>query len=230
MEKEDILSAALEHVQTLGWSSDALARGCSDLGLSVASVGMFPRGGGELVEHFLIQCNEELDQKLGALGEKKASAEERFVQSDEEITEARMTEKLAAAVQMRLQMIVPYIDTWPQAMAVAAMPPNSMHTLQIHAVLMDTIWGHVGDQAQSVEWYSRRAALGAVYAATELHLLTDKSEGHQATWDFLGGRLQEASIVGKQLSNLSRNSSVIQGLVSSTVQAARAAMERNTTR
>jgi len=36
---------------------------------------------------------------------------------------------------------------------------------------------------------ARHAALGAIYVATELHLLTDKSQNHQAMWDFLKQRL-----------------------------------------
>jgi len=128
---------------------------------------------------------------------------------------------------MRLEMVLPYIDTWPQAMAVGALPQNCVQTMKLNAALMDIIWHHVGDQTQSLEWYSKRAALGAVYAATELHLLTDKSEGHQATWNFLGGRLKELEYVGKQLNDMSRNSRVMQDLFASSIDAAQAAMDRN---
>jgi len=228
IEREDILAAGLEHVQVLGWSSDAIARGCSEVGLSVASVGMFSNGAGDLVSYFLERCNSELDGKLTDLKERRPSAEERFSgMGEEERTETRTTEKLAAAVQMRLEMVLPYIDTWPQAMAVGALPQNCVQTMKLNAALMDIIWHHVGDQTQSLEWYSKRAALGAVYAATELHLLTDKSEGHQATWNFLGGRLKELEYVGKQLNDMSRNSRVMQDLFASSIDAAQAAMDRN---
>jgi len=227
--REAILEAALGHVQTMGWSVDAIARGCSENNLSVASVGMFSGGAGDLVLYFLRKCNKELDAKLIDLKAKKPSAEERFsgVGEEEKPSHARTTEKLAAAVQMRLEMILPFIETWPQAMTVAALPQNASNTMKIQAELLDIIWQHVGDQTESVEWYSRRAALAAVYAATELHLLTDKSPSKEATWNFLGGRLQEASFIGKQLSDLARNSHVMKGLMSSTLQAAQSAIERN---
>uniref|UniRef100_A0A8B9KIJ5 Ubiquinone biosynthesis protein n=1 Tax=Astyanax mexicanus TaxID=7994 RepID=A0A8B9KIJ5_ASTMX len=55
-----ILTAALEFVPQHGWTVDAIAAGAETLGLSAASAGMFDNGAGDLVLHFVGQCNAEL--------------------------------------------------------------------------------------------------------------------------------------------------------------------------
>ncbi len=55
-----VLEGALKHVPSLGWTTAALMAAVADAGLSVASVGMFPRGPVELVEHFITTCNSRL--------------------------------------------------------------------------------------------------------------------------------------------------------------------------
>ncbi|KAG7523348.1 hypothetical protein JOB18_044602 [Solea senegalensis] len=59
-----ILSASLEFVQEHGWSMEAIAAGAETLGLSSASTGMFNNGAGDLVLHFIAQCNLQLTEIL----------------------------------------------------------------------------------------------------------------------------------------------------------------------
>ena len=50
------------------------------------------------------------------------------------------TKRLEAGVKVRLQLMSPYIDKWPQAMALGLQPVNIPTTLgQIHAI-SDEIW------------------------------------------------------------------------------------------
>ena len=46
-------------------------------------------------------------------------------------------------------------------------------------------------------WYTKRAILAAVYKATELRLLTDRSENFSETWAFLDSRLEDAVSAGR---------------------------------
>lgn len=59
---------------------------------------------GELVEHFAAKCNKQLAAKLAEL---KATGE---------LAQLRTRGTLSLAVKLRLQMITPFIDTWPQVM------------------------------------------------------------------------------------------------------------------
>lgn len=62
--REKILNAALEHVPELGWSSEAIEAGAQAIGLSAMAEGMFPRGAGDLVLHFIEDCNVRLADHL----------------------------------------------------------------------------------------------------------------------------------------------------------------------
>lgn len=44
-------------------------------------------------------------------------------------------------------------------------------------MLVDEIWHATGDVATDVDWYAKRAVLGAIYSATEVYMLTDSSPG-----------------------------------------------------
>ena len=54
------------------------------------------------------------------------------------------------AVETRLRMIVPYIDTWPQAMAIQALPQNAVESWTNLANLVDEIWYYAGDRSVDV--------------------------------------------------------------------------------
>ena len=82
--------------------------------------------------------------------------------------------RLAALVRARLEPVIPVIQSWPQAMAVAAHPTNAAATLERGARVADDIWHYAGDTSTDVNWYTKRAVVGAVYAATELYMITGK--------------------------------------------------------
>lgn len=65
------------------------------------------------------------------------------------------------------------------------------HNLNIGAVVMLCFDVYFSLILFQFKWYSRRIALGALYKATELYLVQDKSADHQQTWDFLSRRIVE---------------------------------------
>jgi hypothetical protein len=48
-----------------------------------------------------------------------------------------------------------------------------------------------------MNWYSKRALLGAVYVSTELFMITDRSANYADTWAFMNRRLEDVDAVGK---------------------------------
>lgn len=62
--RRNILDAALHHVPEFGWSSEAIEAGAQAMGLSAMAEGMFPRGAGDLVLHFIEDCNVRLADHL----------------------------------------------------------------------------------------------------------------------------------------------------------------------
>ncbi|OAA54496.1 ubiquinone biosynthesis protein COQ9 [Niveomyces insectorum RCEF 264] len=64
------------------------------------------------------------------------------------------------------------------------------------ARLADEIWAQAGDTAVDPTWYTKRAALGSIYAASELFMTTDRSPGFADTRAFLHRRCGEAQALG----------------------------------
>ncbi len=112
------------------------------------------------------------------------------------LEEMGVTNTIKAAIKIRLMYIAPYLQTWPQAMSIGAIPSNVPHTLHAIASMSDDIWHRVGDKSTDINWYTKRGLIGGVYVATELFMLTDKSPEYVDTWDFLERRLQDVMMVG----------------------------------
>lgn len=184
VERSDALvSAALRHVPRLLWSHAALLAGADDLGLSPAAAGLVGSSDVEFVQAFAAQCNRRLARELTARTEQLASL--------------RVRERVALGVRLRLEMLAPYIDSWPRALALLAAPPALPRTLALYAQAADAIWHAAGDTSTDYNWYTKRALLVGVYAATEFFMLTDCSPGYADTWAALDRRIEEVLQLGQ---------------------------------
>ena len=77
-------------------------------------------------------------------------------------------------------------------MTLGALPSHAPETLRLIGHLVDDIWHLAGDKTTDLNWYSRRAGLAAIYASTEVYMLTDKTDDFRDTWDFLQRRFDDA--------------------------------------
>jgi len=175
-----IMEHALNHVNRRGWTDDALAAGAVDAGYPPVTHGLFDRGPVELAEYFLDQGNERL---------------QKFLDEELEKVEQGMKgeELVVAALVCRLEHTVPYLRSWPQAMALGLYPNNLTTTTQKLHGIPDKICA-AADQSEGggEEWEKRKGAIGAIFAASELFMLTDYSEGYSDTRNFVKKRLQDA--------------------------------------
>eukprot|EP00879_Flechtneria_rotunda_P007927 GHRR01008305.1.p1 GENE.GHRR01008305.1~~GHRR01008305.1.p1 ORF type:complete len:285 (+),score=98.02 GHRR01008305.1:367-1221(+) len=181
--QQQLLDAAVKHVKRYGWSRASLTAAASELQLSPACVGMFPRGGSELIEHVIRQHNNTLATELQA--------------NQQRLLAMPVSQRIATAVRRRLEMNIQFIDTWPQALAMLAQPRNSAAALQLLAQLLDDIWYAAGDTSTDYNWYTKRGLLAAIYTSTELYMLTDFSPGYQDTWQQLERRIKDALWLGR---------------------------------
>ncbi|XP_030625296.1 ubiquinone biosynthesis protein COQ9, mitochondrial [Chanos chanos] len=204
-----ILTAALEFVPEHGWSVEAIAAGAETLGLSSASTGMFYNGAGDLVLHFVGQCNAQLAEIL---------AEQHNQVQLGQAESKKTAEFLRDAVETRLRMLIPYIDTWPQAMSILLLPHNIPDSLKHLSTLVDDIWYYAGDRSTDLNWYTRRAALTGIFNTTELVMVQDSSPDFQDTWAFLDNRIKDVvnmASTAKQMQ--STGEAVVQGLMGAAV-------------
>ncbi|XP_049819756.1 ubiquinone biosynthesis protein COQ9, mitochondrial isoform X1 [Aethina tumida] len=178
--KEKILCASLKFVPELGWTKEALSAGAQTVGYPGVAHGIFQSGGGDLVHYFQLSSNKKLVDIL-----KKFQGEH----ANDPIPPAQFVER---ACKERLQMIVPYLQKWPQAIAIMSLPPNVPNALAALLTMVDDICYYAGDRSVDFNWYLRRIGIAGVYKATELYLIQDKSKDHEETWKFLNRRLIEA--------------------------------------
>uniref|UniRef100_A0A3Q3WWJ6 Ubiquinone biosynthesis protein n=1 Tax=Mola mola TaxID=94237 RepID=A0A3Q3WWJ6_MOLML len=204
-----ILTAALEFVPLHGWSLEAIAAGTETLGLSSASTGMFPNGAGDLVLHFITQCNSQLIEIL--------TEQHKQVQLGQ--AEPKKTaDFLRDAVETRLRMYIPYIESWPQGMSILLLPHNIPDSLKHLSSMVDDIWYYAGDRSTDMNWYTKRAALTGIYNTTELVMLQDTSPDFQDTWNFLENRIHDVvnmATTAKQVQ--STGEAVVQGLLGAAI-------------
>ena len=51
-------------------------------------------------------------------------------------------------------------------------------------------------------WYSKRATLSAIYASTEVFMITDSSTDFTETEQFLDRRLEEGKVIGSRVKDV----------------------------
>ncbi|KAF5199709.1 Ubiquinone biosynthesis protein coq9 protein [Thalictrum thalictroides] len=169
-EQAHVLEAALRHVVRLGWSEAAMIAGAKEAGVSMAIIGSFPRKEAALVEFFMDDCLQRLIDRINA---------------EEDLKNHVHSERIAKLIRLRLEMQAPYVPKWPQALSIQAQPANVPTSFKQRAMLVDEVWHASGDQASDVDWYLKRTALGGLYSASEIYMLTDNSPDFRDTWAFL---------------------------------------------
>jgi ubiquinone biosynthesis protein COQ9 len=83
-----------------------------------------------------------------------------------------------------------------------ALPSNLSTSLHELASLSDEIWFLSGDTSVDTSWYTKRASLSTIYAATDLYMTTDKSEDFQDTKEFLDRRFEDSFKMGTTIRDL----------------------------
>ncbi|MSO76844.1 MAG: COQ9 family protein [Alphaproteobacteria bacterium] len=175
--QERILTAALPHVPFDGWSVKALATGARDLGLAESeALRAFPGGPIDAIEFFIALADRRMVAAVEALG-----GEEKPVR-----------ERVSGAVRLRLEQNVAHREAIRAALAVLARPLHAGLAAKSLYRTVDAIWYVTGDRSTDFNFYTKRALLAAVYGATLLYWLNDRSEGHGETWAFLDRRIADA--------------------------------------
>lgn len=171
--RKAILQAALAHVPFDGWSEATLKAAPADSGVAPALArALFPRGGLDLALDYHRAGDRAMAQALAA----------------EDLSALRFRDRVARAVMLRLEGADRELVR--RGAALFALPQNAAAGARALWDTADAIWTALGDTADDINWYSKRASLSAVYGATVLFWLGDESSGHQATRDFLDRRIE----------------------------------------
>ncbi len=110
--------------------------------------------------------------------------------SPEALAAMKIRERITALVEARLTVLAPHREALRRAQAILAMPKNASRAAQLGWHAADMMWRAAGDTAVDYNHYTKRATLGAVYAATMLVFVNDESEDFADTRAFLARRIE----------------------------------------
>jgi ubiquinone biosynthesis protein COQ9 len=176
-----ILDAALPHVPFEGWSAATLRLAARDAGVDPGvAAALFPRGAVDLALAFHRRGDARMIARLKA----------------EDLSALRFRDRIARAVRLRLE-VVEDREAVRRGVTLFALPHHAADGAKAIWGTADAIWTALGDTAQDLNWYTKRATLSGVYGATVLYWLGDDSTGHQATWEFLDRRIGDVMQIEK---------------------------------
>ena len=140
---------------------------------------LFPGGAADMIEAFCDWADRRMEEGAASLD-----------------PTMRLHRRVRAVIALRLEQNRPYKEAIRRAVALLALPGNARLAAVCAARTVDAIWHAAGDRSADFSWYTKRAILAAVYAATVLFWLRDSSEDDAATLGFLDRRLAGVGRIG----------------------------------
>ncbi len=171
-----ILRATLVHVPFDGWSEAAIAAGIADAGQRESlSVLAFPDGPSALAEYYSADADRRMEAGLDA----------------ELIAKLPIRERIITALRLRLTQAENEREALKVLMTWFAFPAHQALAAKCLYRTVDAVWHAIGDTSTDFNFYSKRAILAGVLAATVLYWLGDESEGAASTFGFLDRRIAD---------------------------------------
>ena len=178
--RESVLVEALADIPQTGFSDETLAAAAARAGVGKRELrDAFPQGPVNLVEAFSYWADRRMVEIVAA----------------EEVP--RLRDRVASAVRARLEVLGPHKEAARRAAGFLAAPQHAGLAAKLMMRSVDAMWRAAGDKSSDFSYYTKRAMLGAVYAATLAYWFSDASEGHSATWTFLDNRIDNVMQIEK---------------------------------
>ena len=173
--RDRLLDAILPHVPFDGWSEAALRAATADAGLDPAlSRAACPRGPVDLALAYHARGDAQMVARLRR----------------EALSALRLRDRVAVAIRYRLEAAEEK-DAVRRGATLFALPQYAADGARAVWGTADLIWSTLGDDADDINWYTKRAILSGIYSSTVLYWLGDTSPGHQSTWAFLDRRIDD---------------------------------------
>ncbi|MGI1662930.1 COQ9 family protein [Palleronia sp. KMU-117] len=179
--KTRLLDAALPHVAFDGWTDATFRAACQDAGVDAAAARLAcPRGAIDLAVAFHRRGDEAMTRRLATA----------------DLSPMRFRDRIAAAIRFRLEATGD-AEAVRRGVTLFALPMHAPEGARLIWGTADVIWTSLGDTSEDLNWYTKRATLGAVYSSTVLFWLGDESPGHQDTWAFVDRRIEDVMRIEK---------------------------------
>jgi ubiquinone biosynthesis protein COQ9 len=181
-ERAALIEAMLPDVAFDGWSRSALRGAARRIGVPAGeALALFPGGAADLVAGFSRWADERMLDRLDAAA----------------LDGLRVSERIALAIGSRLDIVGPWREAVRRALAMLALPQHATLGLRLLYETVDAMWYAAGDSATDFSFYTKRLTLAAIWAATLLYWLEDRSEDFVETRAFVARRLADLARIGR---------------------------------
>ena len=162
------------HAAFDGWGGAALAETAGELGVPADRARLaFPDGAVDMIDAWFATIDVEMVRRAPA----------------ERLAAAKIRDRITLLVTARLEAVAFDREALRRALAILAMPQNVARAARLGWRSADRMWRLAGDTATDFAFYTKRATLAGVYAATLLVFLDDASEDFADTRSFLDRRI-----------------------------------------
>ena len=180
-QRDALIEAMLPEVPFDGWSRAALRAAARRIDLpSSEALALFTGGPADYVACFSHWADRRMLDRLESLP----------------LDQLRVPDRIALAVNIRLEVVEPWREAVRRALVILALPQHAVLGLRLLYETVDGMWYAAGDSATDFSFYSKRATLAGIYAATLLYWLEDRSPGFADTRAFLDRRLADVGQIG----------------------------------
>ena len=185
-ERDAAIRAMLPCVPGTGWTRVTLRRALAASGGDPLDADLlFPQGATDMIEAW-------------------ADLADRDMAAAADVADLRLSQRVRALIALRLRQAGPDREAVRRALAVLATPGHAALATRLTARTVDAIWHAAGDRSADFSWYSKRAILAAIYAATLLFWLRDTSDDDADTLAFLDRQLAGLGRVARLRRRFSR--------------------------
>lgn len=182
-----ILTAALQHIPTHGFSTTALTLGAHDAGFLDVSIQLLPRGEFDLILFWLASRRGLLRAQVEEAALFNRAAADRGLAPQD----LSVDDKTRILVLERLRLNKDIKEHWQDALAQMSLLGNIPLSLaELHALSND-ILSLAGDRSVDASWYTRRAAVAGIYASAEVVMTRDQTEDLRETESFVERRFED---------------------------------------
>lgn len=172
----DWIAAAVRRAGRQGWNSAALRAALKDCGESPEFLpSAFPRGVIGAIESWGVQVDAAMDAAAAS----------------ENLGRLRTPQRIRRVIELRLTLLEPDREALRGALAVLTLPWNVPSGLRGLARSASAIWHAAGDSSSDFSWYTRRATVAGVYAATLAFWMRPGAPEMTEVLSFLDRRLQD---------------------------------------
>ncbi|MCS6930995.1 MAG: COQ9 family protein [Acetobacteraceae bacterium] len=183
-ERDAAIRALLPIAAERGWTVAALAEAVAAAGLDRAlAPSLFPRGPLGAIEAWCDLADREMEAAAAA---------------DPGFAALRTAQRIRRLVELRLSAAAPHKAALRRALALLALPWNAPVSLRCTARTADAMWHAAGDASADFAWYTKRASLGGIYAATLAYWLRDDRAETDDALAFLDRRIEGLARIGRR--------------------------------